>query len=412
MTDNVIFTICAKNYMAQALTLRESTHQYNHDDFFIFLADSIEDLAIDGLIELSEKWIPDWEQMAFKYDVIEFNTSIKPFCIKRLMDMGYHKIIYLDPDIYVTDKLNYVWEHLENYSIQLTPHYCDCVEHFNGAVDEETFMCAGIFNLGFCAIKNNDVGKEIVRWWMNRLMAECYSDRSKGMFVDQKWMDFIPAFFPKETHISHHLGMNVAIWNLHERTLETQGLDYYIRSNRTGEVCPLLFFHFSGFDPFDKHTINRRHPQYNIQTYPSFQPIVEEYRHLIYKNNYEKYKNKSYAFDSFDDGEPIIPLQRRLYREYIEKGKHPMVKKIFAKDTDFYYLLSRKGVIAPKTQKTKESVKITIEDKNKGFAIEKKYIWPLLRTLIKYIGVKRYSMLIHYAARLGRKEYHYFLIQS
>lgn len=412
MTDNVIFTICAKNYMAQALTLRESALRYNEEDFYIFLADDIQDLVIDGLIGLSEDWLPNWIQMAFKYDVIEFNTSIKPFCIKKLMDMGYRKIIYLDPDIYVTDKLNYVWEHLENYAIQLTPHYCDCVEHFNGAVDEETFMCAGIFNLGFCAIKNNDVGKEIVGWWMNRLMMKCYSDRPKGMFVDQKWMDFVPAFFSESVHISHHLGMNVAIWNLHERTLELHGKDYYIYRKRTGEVFPLLFFHFSGFDPFDKQTINRRHPQYNTNTYPSFKPIIEEYRHLIYQNGYDKYKIMPYAFDTFDDGEPVMPLQRRIYREYIERGGNTIVENPFAKKTVFYHRLSKNGIIVSKNKKNKEIVQITIKDKNRGFAKEKKYIWPLLRVLIKCIGIKHYSMLIRYAALLSRKEYHYFLISD
>lgn len=33
------FTICAKNYLAQAITLRESFKRHNKEEFFIFLSD-------------------------------------------------------------------------------------------------------------------------------------------------------------------------------------------------------------------------------------------------------------------------------------------------------------------------------------------------------------------------------------
>ena len=41
---NVAFTICAKNYLAQAITLKKSFEQHNPEsDFFIYLADEIGD---------------------------------------------------------------------------------------------------------------------------------------------------------------------------------------------------------------------------------------------------------------------------------------------------------------------------------------------------------------------------------
>ena len=38
------------------------------------------------LVTLNDTWIPKWREMAFKYGVIEFNTSIKPFCFYKLFN--------------------------------------------------------------------------------------------------------------------------------------------------------------------------------------------------------------------------------------------------------------------------------------------------------------------------------------
>ena len=46
----------------------------------------------DEVIQLSSNFIPKWEEMAFKYTVIEFNTSIKPFCFNKLFNCIYRKI--------------------------------------------------------------------------------------------------------------------------------------------------------------------------------------------------------------------------------------------------------------------------------------------------------------------------------
>ena len=106
---NCIFTICAKNYLAQALTLKESALKHNNVDFFIILADSpTDDINDVNVITLNESWIPEWQSMAYKYNVIEFSTSVKPFVFQKLFNEGYDNVIYLDPDTYVTDKLDYL----------------------------------------------------------------------------------------------------------------------------------------------------------------------------------------------------------------------------------------------------------------------------------------------------------------
>ena len=56
-------------------------------------------------------------------------------------------------------------------------------------------------------------------------------------------MNLAPVFFDG-VHVLHHPGCNVAYWNLHERSLTVTGESY-----RVNEVAPLVFFHFSAYDP-------------------------------------------------------------------------------------------------------------------------------------------------------------------
>lgn len=409
---NCAFTICAKNYLAQALTLRESFLKHNPSlNFFIFLADKIDGVEdVDGVVALDKSWIPDWVNMAFKYDVIEFNTSIKPFCFGKLFKEGYEKVIYLDPDIYVTRPLDYIYECLNNRSVVLTPHYCDIEEHFDGAVSEETFNKVGIYNLGFCALKNDKVGQEIAKWWQNRLQYKCYTQSSEGLFVDQKWMDYIPGFFPDATCVSSHHGMNVAIWNLHERELfidEKQG--YMIRRKKTGDEFPLLFFHFSGFDPFETTVINRRHPQFNVTIYPSFKPIIEEYRERVYANGYDRFSKMTYGFNHYIDGSVITPLQRRIFRVYL--NEHKVEFNPFEINTPFYKILKNSRLLLKASTKQNGFASYTKEEKNKGKKLENKVVKPMLRLALRVLGTERYAMLIRLFTLAGDKEYHSFLIK-
>ena len=409
---NCAFTICAKNYLAQALTLKESFLKHNPSlNFYIFLADKIDGVEdVEGVVTLNNSWIPDWVNMAYKYDVIEFNTSIKPFCFGKLFKEGCEKVIYLDPDIYVTRPLDYIYECLNNKSVVLTPHYCDIEEHFDGAVSEETFNKVGIYNLGFCALKNDKVGQEIAKWWQNRLQYKCYSQSSEGLFVDQKWMDYIPGFFPDATCVSSHHGMNVAIWNLHERELfidDKQG--YMIRRKKTGDEFPLLFFHFSGFDPFETTVINRRHPQFNVTTYPSFKPIIEEYRERVYANGYDRFSKMNYGFNHYSDGGVITPLQRRMFRVYL--NEHKVEFNPFEINTPFYRILKNSRLLLKASTKQTGFSSYTKDEKSKGKKLENKIVKPLMKLALRVLGVERYAMLIRLFTLASDKEYHYFLIK-
>lgn len=405
MNMNVAFTICAKNYLAQAFTLRESFKKHNPNcDFFIFLSDDSVGIA-DGVITLEDSWIPNWKQMAFKYNVIEFSTSVKPFCFKKLFQENYDKIIYLDPDIYVTNPLDEIFDFLDNKTIVLTPHYCNIQTEYTGSITEEEILFVGIYNLGFVAISNNVIGNKIIDWWMNRLSNKCYADKFDALHVDQKWMDFIPAFYPNDTLITHHLGINPAIWNLHERELIIDHENNFkIRDISSQKVFPLLFFHFSGFDPFNPSLINRRHPKYNTDVYPSYIPLFEEYVKGVYENGYDKYSKMVYSFNTFENGENILPLYRRLFRTLENEYKE---SNPFATEERFFLKLKKNNLLTG-IKSAKFSVNTNNDRNMKGTFI--KLIVASFKILKKIIGVRYYYSLLVFLNDFTRFEKQGFLL--
>ncbi|WP_028120912.1 glycosyltransferase family protein [Epilithonimonas tenax] len=410
MNANAIFTICAKNYLAQALTLRDSVLEHHPDvDMFIFLADEeTSEVSQFELVTLDDSWIPNWCNMAFKYNVIEFATSIKPFCFKKLFDQGYEKVIYLDPDIYVTDNLAPIYDSLDKYSMVITPHYNHIETNYTGAVTEEELLFVGIYNLGFGAIKNNEIGNQIVEWWQNRLFDKCYADKEDALHVDQKWIDFLPGFFPNDLLISHHPGINIAIWNLHERELKIRDNKYVIEDLRTKELFPLLFFHFSGFDPYNKTVINRRHPRFNIDVFPSFVPIINSYSEIVYRNNYDLFSKLKYSFNTYKNGDVIIPLHRRLYRLYSENNREAFDP--FENQNKFYQLLKSKRLIL-KDNTADYNLGIKKENNTDISRIDQVFN-ALVKLFIFVFGIKRYFFLIKYVRMKTRLESQDFLIDK
>ena len=403
---DVIFTICARNYLAQALALKVSLKQTNPQrDFYIFIADKQDEINDVDVVFLHESWIPGWVKMAFKYNVIEFSTAIKPFCINYLFKK-YEKVVFVDPDTYATDSFDFIFNALDEKDLMITPHYNEIQENYTGAVPEEEILFVGIYNLGFLGIKKSTVGNKVIAWWMNRLANKCYADKIDALHVDQKWFDFIPGFFPNNVLISHHSGINAAIWNLHERELVIKNDKYYMINKVTQEQFPLLFFHFSGFNPEMSSIINRRHPNYNTDSFPSFKPLFKEYTELVLVNNFERFTNIPYGFNTYNNNEKITPLHRRLLRQL--EGQIS-INDPFDTNGSFYKLLKENKlltgiVITDSSYSNPNNVYNRDNDIKRGILF--------LKFLKRVIGIKYYNYLLVFFSEFHRLERQELLINK
>ena len=160
---NLVFTICSINYLASAKTLAQSVRATNPNITFVYvIADKIDGrlplnyFEQDEFIEVENLGIANLNELVETYNIIEFNTAIKPFAIKYLNEKyTATKIIYLDPDIIVFNSLSAVFEQLNKYDFIVTPHILQPIISIEFYAQQQSAINTGVFNLGFIGINYN-----------------------------------------------------------------------------------------------------------------------------------------------------------------------------------------------------------------------------------------------------------------
>lgn len=288
----IAFTICSNNYLAQAKTLGDSLSETNPDyQFYIGLVDKLS-TEIDytkeigyNIIPVDEIGIPNFDDLWKKYSIIEFNTCVKPFYfeyfIKYFPNLEY--LFYLDPDTYVYDNLSLIENEFgpDGYTL-LTPHIITPIQIDDKMPGENLFLNFGIYNLGFLGLKQPQQNYKLLDWWKERTYHLGYDQPANGLFVDQLWFNLVPIFFSKVV-ISKHLGLNMAPWNLHERSLSEINDNYFV--NKTD---PLVFYHFSNYKFTSQNAISTYYTRYNFDNNENLKQIYQNYHKLIIKNGIHK----------------------------------------------------------------------------------------------------------------------------
>jgi hypothetical protein len=344
-TDETACTICCNNYFAYALVLARSFLRHHPGGrFFIGLADRrtsnvpYPDDPRIKIIESRDLQIPGFDAFVFKYDVLEFNTAIKPFLLEYLFQHeSVRQLLYLDPDILVLEPLTGLFERLSRVPLVLTPHltrpYTD-----DRHPQEIDIMRSGTFNLGFIGLSAHDQTRDFLTWWQRRLYDGCTREVEKGYFTDQKWIDFVPSFFP-EHEVIREPGYNVAYWNLHERQVTFEG-GHFLANGQ-----PLRFFHFSGVDVNDLDSVSKHQNRHALPASGGLRDLFELYRLLLLRQGHLTLRAIPYEYAKFDNGVRIPDIVRKIYRESRLTGVHPHPAKVDGPSSYFEWLRqpSRQG---------------------------------------------------------------------
>lgn len=413
------FTIVAKNYIGLGMVLGKSLHQYDKDlDFYVFVADEMDDAdnsVPEGVLfakQITHYSDAEWTDMAFKYDLTEFCTAIKPACFQHVFSMGYQQALYFDPDIYVFSSVAALYERLERYEVVLTPQIAGIHEDYHGEHPEWAMNVNGIFNLGFCGMRWTQTTDAILRWWRKRLLRDCFMDRSVGDFTDQKWMDWMPGFLGSEgLYVCHDLGMNMAPWNFFERKLFKKDGCLMVKY-RTDDVPqredPLVFLHFAGYDYAKmKQGIIERKRIENLQEYEDLTLATTVYQQAIVQHQqlFDAFIKLPYSYNCYANGQKITSFHRRLYHGLTEKGYRYDLPFAVGKDS-FYEEICRKGMIV------EDNLDRLTQRNMKGIDKKRQMIGWLFSGLYRLMGYKRYVLFVKSLYDYCRPEWHTFLLKK
>jgi hypothetical protein len=111
------------------------------------------DVPHTEIIYGDELGIERWARYSFQYTPFELSCAIKPHIMRRLLDMGYQEVVYLDADMAVYGPLVEVFESLARHSIVLTPHLLEALPDDGKRPHERAFLVSGTFNAGFLALR-------------------------------------------------------------------------------------------------------------------------------------------------------------------------------------------------------------------------------------------------------------------
>ena len=142
-----VTTIVAANYLAYAKVLAASLGRYGTAPLRVLIVDrptpevraAVRDSGLD-CVYAQDLGLADFERIAYKYDILELSTALKPSFLKRMLAEGFERVVYLDPDIELHAPLQPVLAALDSAEIVLTPHALQPV--MDGSVHRTSISCA------------------------------------------------------------------------------------------------------------------------------------------------------------------------------------------------------------------------------------------------------------------------------
>lgn len=285
MVSKIAYTLCSASHLAFAKTMADTLIKHNPDyKVIIGLVDKINNRFDTGffaphtIIEIGDMQIPRLDEMSAKYTILELSCAMKPFMAQYLLQQYKPEVlIYTDTDITYHAPLLDVENRLREKDVLVTPHFTTALDN-QFFPDEKEFLRSGLYNAGFFAMNNRQGTHDVLNWWGSRMEEFCYLNLAEGLGADQNWLNFVPQYFTT-AEVYRNKGVNVAYWNLHERTVTLENGKLMVNGN-----TPLVFLHLSGYSWQSPDVLSKHQNRYQLKDFPTLATLFYEYATQV-KNN-------------------------------------------------------------------------------------------------------------------------------
>jgi hypothetical protein len=312
--DLVAGTIVAKPCLSLARVLARSFQAVHPGvPFFVLLADEVGgcfDPATEPfrLVRLDDLDIPAIERFRFHYTQQPLSYAATPYLLAHLLDAGAKRVVFFKQESLVLGDHSSFFDLLARHSIVLTPHLVAPLDGPDRLARELNILQSGIFNAGLLGVADSPATRLFLRWWQDRLHADCRHSVPEGIHYEQRWLDLVPGFF-EGVHVLRDPAYNVGHWNLPERAVQV----------RHGRVFagdrPCALFRFSGYRPEAPHTPTRYSPRLTWGNIGPARVVFERFRAALDAEGYGETSRWPYAYASFDNGVSIADTVRAIYRQ-------------------------------------------------------------------------------------------------
>ena len=307
-----ICTLITKNRLAWARVLVRSLLKHHPGlGVTVLCIDEVEDRFDPAdepfdLITVNDLEVADLWGMALRYTAFEFSMALKPWLIRHVLD-NHGTAIYLDSDIRIYGALDPLFEALGRNEVVLVPHLARPLPHDGVAPEDDAILVGGAHNAGCVGMAAGATTDALLRWWSTWLRTHCRQDPSRGLMVDQRWLDLAPGLF-EGIHLLRDPGINVAYWNLPGRALIRDAAD-----NWRVDDAPLRFFHFSGFDPAQPRRLSMYDARYRGSEMPDYlAELCAGYAAELSTAGLEESADWPYSWATTASGIPLRPWLRRV----------------------------------------------------------------------------------------------------
>jgi len=280
--QNINFcTHFSSTYIPQGVALLLSVRElYPDSKIWVMPLDDISQLTLSELnienvkvlkINQAPGLFANFEKFLLARTFAESIFSIKPQVIEYAMKESHEGelLFYLDADTFFFAPLH-LRENFHEKSIFLSPHYFTAMSLGSAS--------AGEFNAGLVGFRNNNFGRESIRYWSSLCEEWCSVKPQSGRYADQKYLEEIRNKWSAEVEILEY-GNNFGTWSFaHALQVEIRNQDIYINQKK------VTSFHFHGLK------ISKSLIRTGISMYGQF-PAEKKIKKMIY-SRYRIYLNK------------------------------------------------------------------------------------------------------------------------
>lgn len=329
MSSYVGCTSCTVSHLPKARVAAESWRRHHpKSPFAVLLIDGQDWPQDDEPFEVvipEELGLPPTELAVQQgiYDAYELSCALRAPLLRLLLDRGASTIVFTDTDTCFYGPVDDLASAAARAGVVLLPtaiRPAKTRRYFPLGQVEYRRLMNGLFNPGLLVVGAS--GSDFLEWWGARLLRDCLKEPEAGMWADQTWLDWVPAYFGHT--IVRDSSLNVAFWNLDERDLDERD------GKPAVDGALLRHFHFAGFDPRQPElysTYYREMADYyervrgrvmpSPPANPALSDLLRRYARSLLESGSEELRDRPYKYDLGADSRDLGYRERTIYREAV-----------------------------------------------------------------------------------------------